>query len=64
MTAFIQIEQNMTYDYALADRPKPANPSYAQIVKNRPVNSQFLLTAIRSFFYINQPAQTADLSSM
>ena len=32
-----------------------------------PVNSQFAglsFTAITSFFYINQPAQTADLSSM
>ena len=43
-----------------ADRPKPPNPSYAQTVQNRPVNSQFVglsFTAITSFFYINQPAQ-------
>ena len=49
------------------DRPKPPNPSYAQTVQNHPVNSQFVglsFTAITSFFYINQPAQTADLSSM
>ena len=41
--------------------------SAAQTVQNRPVNSQFVslsFTAIRSFFYINQPAQTADLRSM
>ena len=50
-----------------ADRPKPPNPSYAQTVQNRPVNSQFVglsFTAITSFFYVNQPAQTAGLSSM
>ena len=50
-----------------ADCPKPPNPSYAQTVQNRPVNSQFMglsFTEITSFFYINQPAQTADLSSM
>ena len=50
-----------------ADRPKPPNPSYAQTVQNRPVKSQFVglsFTAIRSLFYFNQPAETADLSSM
>ena len=41
--------------------------STVQTVQNCPVNSQFVglsFTAIASFFYINQPAQTADLSSM
>ena len=50
-----------------ADRPKPPNPSYIQTVQNRPVNSQFMGLSFAvnwSFFYINQPAKTADLSSM
>ena len=36
-------------------------------VQNRPVNSQFMgfsFTTIRSFFYITQPTQTADLNSI
>ena len=48
------------------DRPKPPNPSYAQTVQNQPVNSQFVglsFNANTSFFYVNQPAQTADLRS-
>ena len=50
-----------------ADRPKPPNPSYVQTVQNRPVKSQLVglsFTANISFFYTNQPAETADLSSM
>ena len=46
---------------------RPSKTSHAQTVQNRPVNSQLVglsFTTIRSFFYINQPAQTADLSSM
>ena len=50
-----------------ADCPNPPNPLYVQTVQNRLVNSQFMclsFTVTCSFFYINQPAQTADLSSM
>ena len=49
------------------DSPKPPNLSYAQTVQTRLENSQFLglsFTAIRFFFYINQPAQTVHVSSV
>ena len=65
--AEIPQEQHEHFTLYCADRPKPPNPSYMQTVQNRPGNSQFVglsFTGITSFFYINQPGQTADLSSM
>ena len=45
----------------------PSKTAQPLVRADRPVNARFVglsFTAITSFFYINQPAQTADLSSM
>jgi len=41
--------------------------NFETLYQNHPVNSQFVglsFTSIKSLFYINNPAQTADLSFM
>ena len=54
VTYMKSLDKCMCLTLYCADRPKPPNPSYAQTIQNRPVNSQFVglsFTVITSFFY-------------
>ena len=57
-------DRRESYQYNVDFGPYCINSTAAQSLPNRPANSQFVglsFTAIRSFFYINQPAETADI---